>query len=216
MAVSLSDIRHTSSRSQLHLASEDYFAETGLRGTGELLEQRGHRRHRRWWFVIGILVVFMLGTTARLFIWPDLPALPPHVDAVISLGGVGDRVSPARALGRAHRTSFLVESTLGAEARTDRCLPPTPGVMVFCFQADPLTTRGEARYIAQLAAQYHWISIALVTTPDQAWRARLRVTRCFAGHVYVVRAHLPTIDWLYQIPYQWLATAKALISERSC
>ena len=160
--------------------------------------------------------MFLVGITARLFIWPGLPALPPRVDGVISLGGLGDRVSPALALARAHRTSFLVDSTDVAEARTDRCLPPTPGVTVLCFHANPATTRGEAHSIAHLAAHYRWRSIALVTTPDQAWRARLRVTRCFAGQVYVVTGHLPTIDWLYQIPYQWLATAKALLFERSC
>jgi hypothetical protein len=55
-----------------------------------------------------------------------------------------------------------------------------------------------------------------VTTPDQAWRARLRVSRCFAGPVYVATSHLPLRDWLTQIPYQWAASAKALLWQRSC
>ena len=87
---------------------------------------------------------------------------------------------------------------------------------MLCFHADPLTTRGEARHIAQLVAQYHWESVALVTSPDQAWRAQLRVSRCFSGQVYVATAPLPIIDWFYLIPYQWVATTKALIFERSC
>jgi hypothetical protein len=56
----------------------------------------------------------------------------------------------------------------------------------------------------------------LVTTPDQAWRARLRVTRCFDGEVYVATSPLPPLAWLGQIPYQWAATVKALVFERAC
>ena len=45
---------------------------------------------------------------------------------------------------------------------------------ILCFHADPNTTRGEARDIAAMAAQYDWDSIILVTTPDHAWRVRVR------------------------------------------
>jgi hypothetical protein len=55
-------------------------------------------------------------------------------------------------------------------------------------------------------------AIVLVTTPDQAWRARLRTVRCYGGKVYVVTSHLPLLDWPRQIPYQWTATVKALVS----
>ena len=91
-----------------------------------------------------------------------------------------------------------------------------PGVTVECFHPDPDTTRGEARYIGQLAAQRHWTSVILVTTPDQAWRARLRVSRCFDGEIYNVTAHLPLRMWFQQIPYQWVASVKALTIERAC
>lgn len=55
-----------------------------------------------------------------------------------------------------------------------------------------------------------------MTTPDQAWRARLWVTRCFGGDVYVSTARLPISGWLWQIPYQWGATVKAFTIERTC
>ena len=67
-----------------------------------------------------------------------------------------------------------------------------------------------------MAARLDWHSVILVTTPDQAWRARLRVSRCFPGKVYVATAHLPSWDWFRQVPYQWLASVKALTIERSC
>ena len=156
--------------------------------------------------------------TARLFVVPDLPPVPARVDAIVELGGaaVGGRDLLAIELSRDHRAPDLVQSTVVEEAGTDHCLPPAPGVTVLCFHAQPNTTRGEAEAIAELARERHWRSIVLVTTPDQAWRARLRTLRCFHGRVYVATSPLPAVDWLRQIPYQWAATVKALVFERSC
>ena len=169
--------------------------------------------------ILSALVLALFSAiTARVFIWPDLPRVPTRVDAIIELGGPGvqgrDRV--AVELARAHRAAFLVQSTVVAEAGTDRSLPPVPTETVLCFHATPKTTRGEAEYIGKQAAARHWTSIILVTTPDQAWRARLRVSRCLDGKVYVATSPLPPLDWLGQIPYQWAATAKALTLERAC
>jgi uncharacterized SAM-binding protein YcdF (DUF218 family) len=177
-------------------------------------------RHRRGTVaVVAVLVLLVLGiVTDRLFVHPVLAPLPPRVDAIVELGGPGmaGRDALALELARAHRASYLVQSTVAAEAGTQRCLPPVPGVTVLCFHPAPETTRGEARYIAAEAARLHWTSVVLVTTPDQAWRARLRTTRCFGGQVYTATSNLPTLDWLAQIPYQWGASLKALLVERSC
>jgi uncharacterized SAM-binding protein YcdF (DUF218 family) len=169
--------------------------------------------------VAWLLVLLGFGAvTDRLFIQPDLAPLPPRVDAIIELGGAAvlgrDRL--ALQLARAQRAPFLVQSTVVEEAGTPRCLPPVPDVVVLCFHADPNTTRGEARYIAEEAARRHWKSIILVTTPDQAWRARLRTTRCFGGEVYVATSPLPPWLWLRQVLYQWAATGKALVFQRAC
>ena len=181
--------------------------------------RRFPRRLRR---PVGVTVLLTLLAfsivTDRLFIQPRLAPLPPKVDAIIELGGAGvmgrDRL--AIQLARDQRASYLVQSTVIPEAGTSRCLPGAPNVTVLCFHAEPNTTRGEAHYIAEEAARRHWRSVVLVTTPDQAWRARLRVVRCFDGEVYVVTSHLAVLDWLRQIPYQWAATVKALVFERSC
>jgi uncharacterized SAM-binding protein YcdF (DUF218 family) len=115
-----------------------------------------------------------------------------------------------------HKAAFLVQSTVAAEAGTSRCLPATRGVTVLCFDPVPGTTRGEAEWIGREAKARHWRSVILVTTPDQAWRARLRVSRCFDGKVYVATSPLPFSKWFKQIPYQWLASAKALTVQRAC
>lgn len=165
---------------------------------------------------IGAVLLFALASvTARVFVWPDLQPLPEHADAIIELGGprMLNRDRVALELAREHRAPVLVQSTTGSD--TD-CLPPAGGVRVMCFEADPRTTRGEARWIAAVAAQRHWDSIILVTTPDQAWRARLRVSQCFPGKVYNATAPLRWHDWFRQIPYQWAASIKALTVERTC
>jgi uncharacterized SAM-binding protein YcdF (DUF218 family) len=178
------------------------------------------KRRRRWrrrvWIALGVVFVLFAAVTARVFIWPDLAPLPDRADAIIELGGPTIRDDAALALAREHRAPVLVQSTRKAEAGTDRCLPPVPGVTIMCFAPDPDTTQGEARAIAALAAKYHWNSVILVTTPDHAWRAKLWVSRCFSGQIYVSTTHLPFLYWFRQIPYQWFSSAKAVLFERTC
>jgi hypothetical protein len=167
---------------------------------------------------VAVILLFFAAITARFFVWPDLQPIPERVDAIIELGGpeMSGRDRVALELAREHRAAFLVQSTLAVAAGTHTCLPAVPGVTVLCFHADPNTTRGEAEWIGKEAKSRRWTSIVLVTTPDQAWRARLRVSRCFPGRVYVATAPLPLLDWPLQIAYQWTASARALIFERAC
>jgi uncharacterized SAM-binding protein YcdF (DUF218 family) len=180
----------------------------------------GCRRAPRWprrsvIVLLAILVPFGI-VTARLFVWPDLPELPSRADAIIELGGPGNRDGAALALAREHRAPVVIQSTVVVEAGTNTCLPPIPDVTTMCFHPNPGTTRGEARYIGAVAAELQWKSVILVTSQDHAWRARLRVMRCFPGEVYVQTSPLPAWSWLRQIPYQWGATIKALLLQTAC
>jgi uncharacterized SAM-binding protein YcdF (DUF218 family) len=160
------------------------------------------------------LAVLLVEVTARVFVWPDLAPLPAHADAVIELNGSNSaaRLQLADDLVLAHRAPLVILSTIPDDPS---CYPPVP-IAFECFVPEPLTTRGEARYIGQLAAERHWTSIILVTTPDQAWRAKLRVSRCFSGKIYSATAPLRWYEWVRQIPYQWAASVKALTVERGC
>ena len=178
--------------------------------------RRRRRRRRIVLVVVAAVALAFLGATARMFVWPPLPALPAHADAIVELAGPGDRDAVTVALAEQHVAPVVIQSTLPGDARSGTCLPPTPGVRIECFAPDPPTTRGEARYIGERAAAGHWGSVVLVTTPDHAWRARLRVQRCFDGRVYVATSPLPKADWLRQIPYQWMATVKAELLQRGC
>jgi hypothetical protein len=172
----------------------------------------------RWWARILAVVAFLAwgAVTARLFVWPDLPPLPDRVDAIVELGGPGNRDDLALALAEQGRARYLVQSTSDYAMRNGWCQPPVANVTVRCFHPDPFTTRGEARAIAAMAKEYGWQSIILVTTPDQAWRATVRVGRCFDGEIFVATATLQWYKWPFEVVEEWGATAKAFTYETSC
>lgn len=160
-----------------------------------------------------VLVAF-LGATARLFVWPDR-GMPPAVSAIVSLDRPGGTLTPALRLAAQHRAPFLVIS-LGTPQSGYGCPAPIAGVRLICFNPSPATTQGEAEYIGRLARKYHWRSVAVVTITPQDTRARLRVSRCFAGPVYVVTTPIAPTSWPYQIAYEWGALGKAVSAQRAC
>ena len=164
---------------------------------------------------IGAVLLFALASvTARVFVWPDLQPLPEQADAIIELGGprMLNRDRVALELAREHRAPVLVQSTPRVTPTACRRWRRTRHVLRGRSADDPRRgplDRGHR-------AQRHWDSIILVATPDQAWRARLRVSQCFPGKVYNATAPLRWHDWFRQIPYQWVASVKALTVERTC
>jgi hypothetical protein len=162
-----------------------------------------------------VLVLFDVATV-HLFVFPALPAMPARADAIVILGGPGDRERAGVLLALDHRAPVVVDSWWKPAPISNRCLDPIPDVTIVCFHAEPNTTQGEAEFIGRLARERHWRSVILVVTPDQAWRARLRFARCFSGDIYVSTTPLPALMWVRQIPYQWLASVKALVFERHC
>jgi uncharacterized SAM-binding protein YcdF (DUF218 family) len=96
------------------------------------------------------------------------------------------------------------------------CPRPAPKVQLICFRADPLNTRGEAEYVAALAARRHWRRIIVVSERTQATRARMLFKRCTPVQLEMVpvadpRNHLP-----FDVVYEWGALLKALVVVRSC
>lgn len=190
---------------------------------GKVLSPAGADLHARWrrrWRVAGValavLVALAAAATGRLFIWPA-SGMPARVSAIVMLNTPDDRIATAVQLARQHRAPFLVIS-LGTpdQGPGDTCPPPIPAVRVICFYPRPATTRGEAEFAGRLARRYHWRSVALVTITPQDSRARLRMSRCFPGPVYVVTTLIPLGSWPYQIAYEWGATVKALFFQRGC
>jgi uncharacterized SAM-binding protein YcdF (DUF218 family) len=179
----------------------------------------GKNKPRRWRGPVAVIAVVFAAfcvLTGRLFVWPA-EGLPHRVDAIVMLNGHGDRLTAAERLAWAGRAPVLVVAR-GTRfwAQGSRCAARIPGVKVICFLPSPSSTRGEAEFAGRLATRWHWRSIVLVTTRDQDTRARIRFGRCFKGQVYVTTAALPVTDWPEAIAYEWAATIKALILQRSC
>jgi len=176
----------------------------------------GRPRRRFLIGVAALLLAAFAAATARLFVWPER-GMPARVDAIVMLDGPGNRLPTALSLAWAHRAPVAVISRGSPYwARGSACAPAIPGVRVICFAPDPATTQGEAEVAGRLARRYHWHSIALVTTTPQDTRARLRMSRCFPGRIYVMTAPLPAYEWPYALAYEWGATIKALLLQRSC
>jgi uncharacterized SAM-binding protein YcdF (DUF218 family) len=181
--------------------------------------RRAVRRRRRR--IAGAALVIALAglfaVTGVLFIWPPGQGMPARVDAIVVLGGQGNRLGKGLELAHQRRAPVLVVSRgLPHPVPDSVCRPRSQAVKVICFSPRPRTTQGEAEFVSRLARQYHWRSVVLVVTPDQVIRARIRFERCYAGRIYVVTTPLPVLEWPYQIAYQWAAMFKEEVLQRSC
>ncbi len=171
----------------------------------------GQRRSRILIILSTVAVVF-LTASARLFVWPTTDA-PTQVDAIVMYAGSPGRLAKAVELARSGYAPMLAVSNPYGQ---DRCPVAVPDVRVICFRPDPLTTQGEARMTAALAARYNWRSVLVVVGTPQGTRARLRLDRCYDGRALFATASPRWYAWPYMISYEWAATVKALTIQRSC
>ena len=92
-----------------------------------------------------VLFVTFAATTVRVFVWPSLPPLPRHADAIIELAGPGDGDAVTMALAQQHLAPLVIQSTLARDVTpAENCLPPVSHVTVECFNSDPAPTRASA------------------------------------------------------------------------
>ena len=169
------------------------------------------RLHVRAAVAAVVLVAFAV-STARWFVWPSLDT-PHPADAIIVFGGSGGRYEKGLAMARAGLAPNLLMSLEGID---DRCRVAIPGVRVSCFLPAPLTTQGEARYLAAVTRQNGWRRVIVVVTTTQATRARIRIRRCYGGSLQVVGVALPLLKRPYAVAYEWAAMMKAFTIQRGC
>jgi uncharacterized SAM-binding protein YcdF (DUF218 family) len=89
-------------------------------------------------------------------------------------------------------------------------------IEIVCFRAHPLDTRGEAEFVARLAARRHWDRLIVVPERSQATRARMLFERCTRAQLIIVPVTDPLSDLFYDVAYEWAALTKALVLDRSC
>lgn len=170
--------------------------------------------------VVGLLIFSILSWRwvlhpARTDRWIDEPA-----DAVVMFGGAGPRFQLAVALVEGGVSDTLVVSNpndpdpQGYTAFGVFCAGPHDYETI-CFDPEPRTTRGESRFVAELAEARRWDRVVIVTTEDQASRARLLTERCWDGDVDVAVVDTD-LNRAGRVVYEWGATARALLLRRSC
>jgi uncharacterized SAM-binding protein YcdF (DUF218 family) len=175
----------------------------------------GSRRLRIIVASVFTLFVAFFTASALLFVFPTMGA-PARVDAIVVLGGSGDRLGLGLTLAREGRAPYLVLSMGLPWLPPGVCTQHVGPAKVICFHPNPDTTQGEAEGASRIAEEHGWSSLLLVTTRDQVWRAHLRFQRCYSGKIYGIGAPVPWSGWPYAIFYQWAGTIKAEVTQRSC
>src|ERR1700742_2373379 len=142
-------------------------------------------RSWRWRAAAEVIAVFVIAAgalTARLIVFPAMGA-PARVDAIVVLGGPGDRLDLGLQLARAGRAPYLVLSLGLPYVPPGICTQHVGAAQVICFHPDPDTTQGESEGASQIARQDGWRSIVPVTPRAQVWPAHLRFERCYSGQI---------------------------------
>lgn len=192
--------------------------------------RRRRRRLRPAWSValaaLLVAAVVFAALTWRWFVHPTVDG-PAQADAIVMFGGSGDRFERAVGLAEAgYADTILVSDPYHEErgasrfrwfCRNDGSQPgyPVHDYEAICFAPEPQTTRGEARYVAELARERGWARIILVTTVDQATRARMLVGRCWGGEVETVVVPSDQ-NRVTRVLYEWGAMARATVQRRGC
>jgi uncharacterized SAM-binding protein YcdF (DUF218 family) len=156
-----------------------------------------------------------IAASARLFVWPARDQ-PSRADAILVLGGDGARLDRGVMLAKERYAPVLLVSQRDREYVPSGCAPRIRGVELVCFQPNPISTQGEARYVARLASKRHWRRIIAVTSTPQDTRARVRLKRCYRGQLLVVTVHPSFFSWARDILYEWGGLMKALVWQTSC
>jgi uncharacterized SAM-binding protein YcdF (DUF218 family) len=117
--------------------------------------------------VAAAVVAAFVVVTLRWFVWPDTEPVA-EADAVVVLSGSPERLPNGQAL-----LADGIAPTLAASRGPRR----RPGLdcdasAIVCFRADPFSTVGEARRIAELADAREWDELAVVTSTFHLVRAR--------------------------------------------
>jgi uncharacterized SAM-binding protein YcdF (DUF218 family) len=166
---------------------------------------------------LGLLIVAWVFAAIALFgIHHDGP--PVHADAVVVLEGSNSRLPRGVQLVNQGYAPLLVVSVGGNKKLERKVCDHTDHISarVFCFAANPSSTRGEAEEIGRLATKLGWKTIDVVTSPFHVFRARMLIRRCYHGELHMVGSSQP--EWKFPL-YAVQETAKLtyqLIFARSC
>ena len=194
-----------------------YFRSASRLPVGVIRHVRPGGMRRFWRGVLAItafLAVMFVALTARLFVWPATGG-QGQVDAILMTASPYAPLGLATRLAQADGAKYLLVS-LGHDGYGGSCPQRIPRTRLICFDPNPATTQGEAEYASRIAAKHNWRSILVVSIVPQEWRAEQRLRRCFTGTIYGIAGGIPWYSWPYEIAYEWGATIKMFVWQRSC
>lgn len=186
---------------------------------------RGRRWVRRLRLTLAALVlvgIVAVGVALPLVVVPETRPVPGDTDAVVLLSA-----GEAESFVTAERVMPRGDADLLVVSRTDRTeLPPqwpgcgtrADGYDIVCVEPVPATTRGEARTIAQMAAEEGWEAITLLTPTHHVSRARMLFERCVNARIEVVDAspELGSLGWVRAAAGELVALARDGLILRGC
>jgi uncharacterized SAM-binding protein YcdF (DUF218 family) len=169
-----------------------------------------------------IVAALVYGLGVWLFLLPKDDLLPGHkADAIVVLAGSEKRLPVALDLMRRHVAGTLVVSETSAvddAARFRLCHGAKPhGYRLICQRATPFSTRGEARMAAALARQHHWLSLIVVTSRFQLFRAKRLFARCTSAKL--VMRGTSSDPWWWKataVPLEWAKLVRSETLQRGC
>lgn len=150
-----------------------------------------------------------------------------HVDALVALAPVDERLPEALELFASDRSEVLVVSSLES-ALLDQssvvafetgnlCERSGKEEKVFCFSPQPETTIGEALGVRQLATENGWETIGIVTNDYHALRTQFIFETCLPEveiEVFSFSQNMNMFKWAYRLTYEAFAVIKAQVETK--
>lgn len=175
------------------------------------------------WAIAVFVVTIVIAMAWRWTVGPattDVDTVEPADAVVLFVGGRGERLDTARELlERGVADVLVIPNGFGpAWPEADEFCRAEADLEIICPVPEPNNTRGEARAIADLAAERGWDSLVMVTSVYHVARARLMLERCFDGEVVAVGADpdLSFRDWLSRVNHEWFGNLHARTVSTGC
>ncbi|MEP6978938.1 MAG: YdcF family protein [Thermoleophilia bacterium] len=162
-------------------------------------------------------VVALAASTAVLFVFPPEDH-PRRADVVVVLSGSHDRLPKGLELMRRGVAPVLVisDGAVPSWPVANRLCRGGKKFRVICFHPAPYSTRGEARFVADLMKRRGWKRVVVVTSRYHVLRARMDFRRCVEGHVDGVGASTSLGRWIAGVLQEWPKLGYALTVGRGC
>ena len=174
---------------------------------------------RRFLTTALLVALVVYGAGAVVFLLREDDALR-KADAVVVLAGGRSRLPEALALVRDGAAPVLVvsEDLSGKDGARDSVCDggKVEGATLLCRTANPFSTRGEARFVAQLAEQRGWDRIVIVTSRYHLFRAERLFERCTDAELVMHGVEENAGRNIVAVPVEWVKLGLAETFRRGC